>query len=276
MWYCNGRMPDPEVNKLMDSHEILHIAINPPVPVDANITREAAAVLNKELNEMHLLLTGNIPRIIAHYQSIPTAEEAARRLKSLGITVIVFRDSELRQHSSPIFMAHSLKFGQGEILFQDKRGTARTIKTGDVFLIIKGMAQLQTEKTVTKTKKKLNLPATLLTGGIPIQSKVEEQTTETSLQREFFVRLYHRNSPAPEVEITQHSFNYSCLGAEMSATTPANFHNLTVKIKEFCPQAIFDDRLTRYPMPGISPGMSPTNNNLQCKLIYLFHEIAST
>jgi len=269
-------MPDPEVNTLMDSHEILHIIINPPVPVDANITREAAAVLNKELNETRLLLAGNIPRIIAHYQSITTAEEAARRLKSLGLTVIVCRDSELRQASPPILKAHSLKFGQEEILFQDKRGTARTIKTGDVFLIIKGMAQLQTAKTVTKTKKKLNLPATLLTGGIPIQSKVEEQTSETSLQREFFMRLYRRNSPVPDIEINQHGFDYSCLGTNMSATTMANFHNLTAKIKESCSQANFDDRLTRYPMPGISPGMSPTNNNLQCKLIYLFHEIAGT
>jgi hypothetical protein len=269
-------MPDPEVNRPMNSYEILHIAINPPVPVDANLTREAAAILNKDLNETRLLLTGNIPRIIAHYQSIQTAEEVARRLKNLGLTVIVCRDSELRQAAPPIFTAHSLKFGQGEILFQDKRGTARTIKSGDVFLIIKGIAQLLTEKTVTKTKKKLNLPATLLTGGIPIQSKVEEQTTETSLQREFFVRLYHQNSPVPDVEIVQHGFDYSCLGTKMSATTLANFHNLTAKIKEFCSQAIFDERLTRSPMPGISPGMSPNNNNLQCKLIYLFHEIEGT
>ena len=48
----------------------------------------------------------------------------------------------------------------------------------------------------------LNLPATLLTGGMPIRRKVEEKTREKSIQNEFFVRLYHRQSLEPDVEIT--------------------------------------------------------------------------
>jgi hypothetical protein len=269
-------MTNPEVNKLKNNPEILHIAVNLPVAIDANLKNEVATIINTDLNATNNLLAGNIPRVIAHYQDPQTAESAARCLRNLGLAVIICKDSEIHQFLSPIFTARALKFGQGEIVFQDKIGKERIIKTEDVFLIIKGTAQLRKEKIVTKTKKKLNLPLTLMTGGIPIRSKVEEQIVESSIQREFFIRLYHRKSSFADVEIPQYSFDYSCLGKNMAATTLVNFQNLSTKIKELCPQSVFDDRLTRSITPGTSLLISPNNKNIQCKLIYLFHEIAST
>ncbi len=259
----------------MDSHEILHIAIAPPVKVEANLIKEVAAIISKDLYGAQRLLAGKGPRIIAHYQTVQAAELVAQRLRYLGLVVIVCKDSELRRTSSSIFRARALRFGQGEVVFQDRSGTASIIKTENVFLILKGIAQIHTEKEVTKTKMKLNLPATLLTGGIPIRRKVEEKTVETSIQTEYFMRLYHRKSPEPDVEITQYGFDYSCLGANMSITTLANFNTLFAKIKELCPQSVFDDRLTESLRLGVSPGMSRDNNDIQCKLIYLYHEAVS-
>lgn len=259
----------------MDTNEILHIAIAPPANVEANLIKELAAIVNKDIYATRLLLAGKIPRIIAHYQTVQAAESAAQRLRHLGLVVILCKDSELLQTSSPIFRPRALRFGEEEVVFQDNSGTARIIKTENVFLIIKGIAQTPTEKEVTTTQMKLNLPATLLTGGIPIRRKVKKITVETSVQMEYFVRLYHRKSPEPDVEITQYGFDYSCLGANMSTNTIANFKTLSAKIKELCPHSVFDDRLTESLWLGGSATMSLYNNDIQCKLIYLFHEAAS-
>ena len=111
-------------------------------------------------------------------------------------------------------------------------------------MVLKGIVQIHEDKEVTKTKRKLNLPATLLTG-IPIRRKVEGKNLETSVPAEYFVRLYHQKSLEPDVEITQYGFDYSCLGANIAPTTLTNFNTLCGKIKELCPQSIFDDRLTK-------------------------------
>jgi hypothetical protein len=268
-------MANPQVNRLTDSQEILHVAINPPGAVDANLLKETAGIIEKDLYATNQLLAGNIPRIIAHYQTARTAEQAAGRLRKLGLTVIICRDADLRRPLQAIFTARALKFGPGEVIFQDKNGTVKILKTEDVFLIIKGTAHVQSDKTITTTKRKLNLAATLMTGGLPILSKVEQKSVETSLQSECFLRLYHRKSPVPDVEITQHGFDYSCLGTDMCTTTLANFNTLSEKLKGFCPGSIFDDRPAQSPSPGTSLITPGSNHESQCKLIYWFHEAAN-
>lgn len=162
-----------------------------------------------------------------------------------------------------------LRFGQGEIVFLGS-STTKIIKTENVFLILKGIVQSNKEKEITKTVKKLNLGATLLTG-IPIRRKVEEKTVETSIPTEYFVRLYPRKSSDPDVEIVQHGFDYSCLEANMAPTTVTNFNILLGKIKELCLQSVFDDRLAEFPGTGIPHAIFGSNNEIQCKLLYLFY-----
>ncbi len=269
-------MDNPDVTKPVESPEIVHIAIVPPVHVEDNLIKEVSGIINHDLYGTRLLLAGKSPRIVAHYQTLQMAESVKLRLQSLGLVVILSRDFELRKAHSPIFRASAMKFDNEEFMFQDKKGITRTIKTEDIFLILKGTRNIYSEKRTTKTKKELNLSATLLTGGIPIRRKVEEKTVETSIQTEHFMRLYHPKSPEPDIEITQHSFDYSCLGANMSATTFINFNMLIVKIKQLCGRSIFDDTLVESHSLGISSPLSWDNDEVRCKLVYLFREAAIT
>ena len=262
--------------KPVESPEIVHIAIVPPVHVEDHLIKEVSDIINHDLYSTRLLLAGKSPRIIAHYQTLAAAESANRRLQSLGLVVILSRDSDLRKAHSPVFSARFMIFADGEFMFQDQKGITRTIKTEDIFLLLKGTRNIYSEKKITKMKKELNLPATLLTGGIPIRRKVEEKTVETSIQTELFMRLYHPKSPEPDIEITQHSFDYSCLGANMSATTFINFNMLIVKIKQLCRRSIFDDTLVESHSLGISSPLSWDNDEVRCKLVYLFREAAIT
>ena len=258
----------------MASYEIVHIAIAPPDLLEANLVNKVATILNKDLYDTRLLLTGKNPRIIAHYQTFQAAESAAQSLRDLGLVSIVCKDSELRKLSLTGFKAHSLILGQGEVTFCTRGGEARTINAENVFLIIKGIAQTRTEKEVTKTKMKFSLTSTLLTG-IPIQRKVKENTIETSVQNEYFIKLYNRKSSEAIVEIFQYSFNYSFLGQKIASSSLMNLNTTVTELRNTFTQAVFDDRLTKafqLDVPSVVPG---DDTEVKCWLIYLYHQALS-
>jgi hypothetical protein len=260
----------------MAGHEIVHVAIAPPHTLEANLIKEVAAIVDKDLYGTRLLLSGKIPRIIAHYDTMQMAELTAQGLKALGLVTIVCKDSELRKPPTQRYRAHILKFEERAVQFWDKSGQARRMDSRKAFLIINGRMQNYAETESTSTRMKINWPATLLTGGIPIWRKVREETKDKSVQNECFLRLYDRMSPEPGVEILQYDLDYSFLGAEMASTSFANFSTIITKIRDTFPQAVFDDRLTE-PCGVDIPFTTPSDNiEINCKLIYLYHQAMSS
>jgi hypothetical protein len=203
-----------------------------------------------------------------------TAESAARSLRELGLVVIVCTDSELRKYS-PRYKAHTLKFEEQAVIFWNRSGQERRMESNDVFLIISGRMQTYTETEITTTGKKLNVAATVLTGGIPIMKKVKEKKMDKSYQTESFVRLYDRMSSEPIVEILQHDFDYSFLKAEMTTSSVTNFGISIKKIRDAFPQAIFDDRLVKPFGADMAATMPQDNVEMNCKLIYWYHRAVS-
>ena len=250
--------------------EIVYVAVTPPDVLEANLIKNVSAIINKDPYETRLLLTGSIPRIIANYHNMQTAESIAQSLKDLGLVAIICKDSELRKPSRS-FRAHTLEFGESEVLFRDKGRGERRIRAGDVFLIIKGSMQTYIETEATKTKTKFSLGATLLTGGIPIWRRVSEKTRDMALQAECFARLYSRKSSEPIIEILQHHMNYSFLGSKTAPSSLANFNTVVTKLQEVFPQAVFDDRLTKFSRTGLPPARVLDYHEANCKLIYLYH-----
>ena len=254
----------------MVSNEIVHVAVAPPARLEENLIKQVAAIVNKNLYETRLLLSGKIPKIIAHHNSMQIAESTATSLRVLGLVAIVCKDSELRKPSQ-MYRANTMKFEERAVLFRDRGGQSRRMESRDVFLIITGRMQNYTEVELTKTSKKLNLTATILTGGIPIRRTVKEKISDMSLQTDYFMRLYNQTSPEPSVEILQHGFDYSCLGAQMAASSVANFGAIVTRIKYMFTEAIFDDRLTE-PFRVHAPSTIPQQStDIDCKLIYLYY-----
>ena len=258
----------------MAEYEVVHVAIAPPATLEEELIKKVAAIITKNPYETRLRLAGKIPKIIANYATIQMAESTARSLRELGLVVIVCTDSELRKYS-PRYKAHTLKFEEQAVLFWNRSGQARQIESRDVFLVIKGRMQTYTETEVTTTARKLNVAATVLTGGIPITKKVKEKTTDKSYQTESFVRLYDQTSSEPIVEILQHDFDYSFLESEMASSSVANFNTTVKKIRGAFPKAIFDDRLVE-PFGANIPATMPQDSiEMNCKLIYFYHRTIS-
>jgi hypothetical protein len=258
----------------MAEYEVVHVAVAAPAVLDEELVKKVSEIIGKNLYETRLRLTGKIPKIIANYDAMQRAELSARSLRELGLMVIVFSDSELRKPWQT-YKVRNLKFEEQAITFCDRSGQSRRVEAREAFLILSGRMEVYTEKEVTKTVKKINVPLTLLTGGIPITKKVKEKTMSKSFQKERFLRLYDRTSPELAVEILQHDFDYSFLGTEMVSSSTANFSIAISKIREALPQAIFDDRLMEPFGANVTATMAQDNIESNCKLIYWYHRAVS-
>jgi hypothetical protein len=259
----------------MTPNDIVHVAVAPPARPEANLIKQVATIVNKDLYRMRLLLTGRIPRIIAHYDTLQAAESDAQSLRNLGLVAIVCKDSELRKPPQS-FRAKTMKFEERAVLFWDKDGQARRMESADASLIIKGRMQTYSETEVIRTTRKLNLPATLLTGGVPILRKVEEIGKDKSVQDEIFLRIYERTSPKSSVEVFQYDCNYSFLGPEMTMSSLANFNNVLAKIRAVFAQAILDDSLMKLAQVNVPTSTPRETIDISCRLICLYHQAMST
>jgi len=258
----------------MADYEVMHIAVAPPANLDENLVRSVATVINKSPSYTRLLLAGEVPKVIAHYDNMQIAEPIIQNLRDLGLVAIACKYSELRQFPQT-FKAQTLEFREKEVLLRDSAGREKRIVENNVFLILVGRIETSVAVETTKPKTKFSLTRTLLTGGIPIWRRVDEKTKAQSIQAEYFARLYDRKSPVPSVDILQHHMNYSFLGAKVAPSSFTNFGIVVRRLREVFPQAIFDNRLAKPSVLAESSSRVWEDIEIKCKLIYLFHAVTS-
>ena len=258
----------------MAGYEVVHVAVAAPNIPEPEVIKRAAAIVNKDPYQTRLLLSGGLPRLIAHYHNLQEAESTVRALRDLGLAAFVCKDSELRKPSK-VFTAQTLEFLEGEAIFRNKGGQTKRIPSGDVFLILKGSLQTPAEEGTTVTRKEINWGATLLTGGFPISRTVKDKSSGVAAQVESLARLYNRESSEPAVQMLQHGMAYSFLGAQIAPSSAANFNTVVAKLQELFPRAIFDDRLSKSSRSDAPLARTPDDLELNCKLLYLYHKTKS-
>ena len=259
----------------MDTLGIVHVAVAPPDTVDLDLIRAVAGIVNKDLSETRLLLVGKVPRIVAHCHGEQAAGSVARSLRALGLVTVVCGDRELRQPSRS-FRACTSEFGREGVVFHARDGQLKTVGAKSVLLIHVGRIQSYTEKQAVSTRVKFSLPGTVLTGGIPVFRKVKEKTTELSAESECFVRCYDQLSPESCVEVSQHDFDYSCLGTKMVSSSYVNLNTVVAELRRTFTSAVFDDRLMqpfRVDMPSTT---QRENIEIVCKLVFFHHRATGT
>jgi len=257
----------------MAGYEVVHVAVAAPNVSEPEIVKKVATIVNKDLYQTRLLLSGGFPRLIAHYRSLQEAESTARNLTDLGLVAFVCQNSELRKPTK-IFTVHTVEFLDGEAIFINIGGQTKRIKSSEVFLILKGCI-ISTEEEATETKRKINWGATLLTGGIPIYRKVKEKVSDATTREEPLVRLYNRESSDPAVQMSQYNMAYSFLGAQLALSSAANFNTVVAKLRDLFPQAIFDDRLMKSSGSDVSSARASDELELNYKLLCLYYKTKS-
>ena len=251
-----------------DHDDIVHVAIAPPKTLGEDLLKRVASLVGKDIVDTRLLLAGEIPRILVSGLDAGAAGSMARSLGEAGLMAFVCRDSELRNRPAG-FRAHTARYGDGGVIFGDRRGGEIRIEAADAFLILRGRIRSPTREKTSTTKMKLNVPATVLAGGFPIMRRVTDKTAQESFQAEDFVRIYDRRSSDPRVEMFQNRMDFSSLGPDLTPSAPTNFAIVVAKLREWFPLAIFDERLTRRFMTDV-PAAGPEGAlEIHCRLIAL-------
>jgi hypothetical protein len=256
----------------MTEQKIVHVALNPPELLGASLVKQVAVILNREVSEARLLLSGRIPKIIAHFDNAETAESVVKNLLSLGLMAFTIDDTELYKplKSAAEFRAHSLRIEEGQVRFLAQNGAEKIIETHDLFLILYGKMNIPITTKSTQTRMKFSMPATLMTGGIPVWRRSQENVEGVSFQTEYFVRLYDRISSDPEIEVFESSFDYAFLGGEIAPSSSENLRLLVAELRKTFPATIVDSRLTEG-----TPVMQGSEMQNTCKLIFLFRRMES-
>ena len=259
----------------MEELDVIGIAVAPPEVLETSLVEKVAAMFNKDLYTTRLQLSGKIPRIIARCRTTEEAQAIVQSLNALGVVAFMYKDSERHSPSGGRFRAHSLKREEGKITFRDDRGAERNMQTENAFLILQGTMQTCIEKEITNTKMKLNVPMTLLTGGIPVMRRVKEKTRDVTVQNVRFIRLYERLSMEPAIEILQYDFDYSFLGQKMTSSSLTNLGATAGKLRDTFPRAAFDDRLLKSFAAGMPSASPQDGTEVNCRLIYLYYQAIS-
>ena len=253
---------------ISEDKDALHVVAVPPNWADPERTKAVALLIKRDVPGTRLLLNGRVPRILASYSSIELAGEVAGELRRLGLQVRVCKDSHLRK--PPGFIAHSLQLNEGDILFADREGDLIRLGTGGANLLVTGQVDIPEERTVVRTSTKLNLPATLLTGGIPIRRKVSQKTVESVTNAVRFAFIYGIELK-PIIELRQDDFDYSCLGSEMALSSSLNFNTVIARLRRALPAVAFDDTLNRVFKTDVRTSSPWESALVASTLIRLFH-----
>ncbi|MDY6836212.1 MAG: hypothetical protein SVY53_15570 [Chloroflexota bacterium] len=248
----------------MNANEISHVVVLPPASLEGDLVKNVASIVHTDAYGARRYLVGQLPQIIAHYQSIQAARSIAQQLKSLGLMSFACMDSELRE-SSPGILAYSIQLLQDEIRFYTKAGHQGSMTATDITLVISGRARRYVETENIKTRTKINVPATVITGGIPIVRRVKETSTNISNDLERCARLYPMDPSQPMLELQENHMDYSCLGTMMGTSASANFTTVLTMLRDLCTNAAYDDRLSK---PSATDDFDRT-----CKLILMCHLI---
>jgi hypothetical protein len=248
--------------------KIIFVATAPLSQPAADLIAPAAHILNKDAYEIRLLLAAKTPRVAAGFPDLSSAKKACSDLEALGIGAFIIPEPDLYRPAE-YFKANRIVFEVDGVRFEDRSGKSKTLRTVEVFLLLKGRLVKHFETEIKTTRRKLNITGTLLMGGIPVLKKETKTVKEASIETSIFLRIYTRESMDPEVELLQGDIDYSFLGPEMAATSAANFGLLIKKIRGKFPAAVFDDKLMEAGRPGLSSLTQVDISSIDSRLIYL-------
>jgi hypothetical protein len=250
--------------------EITHVAVLPPPTLDSTLVANVAAIINKDLYATRLLLTGKMPKLIAHCPSPGEAASVIERLKALGLAAVVCEDAFLRRPPA-VFKVRTLAISSTEVSFRDQAGEIKRVNPLQAFLLLQGSHTAVTETKKTVTEVKFSISKTIMLGGIPVFSKKKAEVTDRSENSELFLRLYDRESAENVIEFSQFGLDYSFLGEKRSLSSVTNFNSVIGEIRRLFPDAIFDDKLVGIQGVKTSSVTAGNDTEVNCKLLYLYY-----
>jgi len=207
-------------------------------------TAETAQVLAGALGimvfEARQRLIGGGPSVVASFADHQQARELGGKLNRSGIKALIVDAASVRLRNCFVIVRRFV-FAERVLKIETHTGQQETLPYAKMELLLTGTNVVGYNETKTVVEKKFSLGKTLLSGGIPMTTKVERQEEISSEESEQVLYLYSHNRPAAIFSLT--GLNYDGFGAEMKLSRRLNFSHLVSQLRLYAAAAVFDDRL---------------------------------
>ncbi|HXY74567.1 MAG TPA: hypothetical protein VEH58_04520 [Dehalococcoidales bacterium] len=252
----------------MSNTNNFYLAVKPYQALAVDTIGKIAVIFQKNSYDTQLLLSSKIPLIVAYYDELKDAEAIAGDLQRFGLNTLICREEELLSIQDN-FQAHRCSFENESIIFWDTNNRAMNVGKGKISLIVVASLSIPEQKKTIETKMKLDLTATLLTGGLPVVRRVRKESTQVSTNVERLIKLYDKKTTDFCIEIKQRGFNYSVLGNKIAPSSFINFTLLQSRLASFFTSAKVDESLKDFSTVNES---AVDTFDVTSRLIYLFHK----
>jgi hypothetical protein len=206
----------------------------------AELAQALAGALGLTVYEARQRMIGGGPAVVASFADPDQARAVAAKLDQGGLATLVVDTAALRGEVGH-FIVRRFVLGERALSIVSGEGQTAEIPYREIGLILPGTSITGQSETVKVTERKLSLGKTLLSGGIPMTTKVERQEQVHTEESEKVIYLYAGSRP--QVVFRQNVMTYDGLGAAMKMSREVNFAFLTSELHRLCPGALYDDRL---------------------------------
>ncbi len=235
----------------------------------AELVQALANALGITVYEARQRMFGNGPAVVASFADQKPALELAGKLKQSGIATLIFDAAAVRS-SAGYFIVRRFEFKKWSIRIETSDGQRTEIPYDEIDLLLPCTSIVGVSEQKTVIERKLSIGKTILSGGIPMTTKVERQEAVTSEERTKVLYLY-AGKRLPVI-FSQIGMTFDGFGDAMKLSRELNFAHLISELQRLCPGAVYDDLLlsqmgqVRLLGPGLN---SETNLNLAVEVLAL-------
>jgi hypothetical protein len=233
------------------------------------LVQALAGALGITVYEARQRMFGVEPAVVASFADQQPALELAGKLNRSGIATLIF-DATAVRGSAGYFIVRRFEFKKWSMSIESSDGQRIEIPYDEIDLLLPCTNIVGVSEQKTVTERKLSIGKTILSGGIPMTTKVERQEAVTSEERTKALYLYAgKRSP---VIFSQIGMTFDGLGEAMKLSRELNFAHLTNELRRLCPGAVYDDRLVSQmgQIRLLGPGLNSEKNlNLAVEVLAL-------
>jgi len=206
----------------------------------AEMAQALAGALGIMAFEARQRLIGGGPSVVASFADQQQARQLADKINCSGIKTLLV-DASLVRLRDCFVIVRRFEFAERGLKIETHTGQQETLPYAEIELLLTGTSVVGYNETKTVVEKKFSLGKTLLSGGIPMTTKVERQEDVSSEESEQVLYLYSHDRPAAIFSLN--GLSYDGFGAEMKLSRNLNFAHLISQLRQLATGALFDDRL---------------------------------
>lgn len=207
--------------------------------VDVEIP-ELSADLGLGAYETGQLLRGGVPFVALRTDDRARATSVLARLRQRGHDALAFDDAAVAS-SETMPRPKSFRFDADAFVLEVPGKPEIVVPFDDVSTLLRAVHKRREQTTTATSELKFDLKKAALSGGVMLTKTVRTESTKTVDEREPVLYLFRR-SAGPLLFSSTYA-RYQGLGAELRHSQLENFEIVLGRLRERCPQAVYDDRL---------------------------------